>query len=35
MQGMELQKKEDIDENHRGELLRKNPRKNVPIKSRL
>ena len=32
---MELQEKEEKDENHRGKLYRKNPRKKVSINSRL
>ena len=32
---MELQENEEKDENHRGELYRKDPRKKVPINSRL
>ena len=32
---MELEEKEEKDENHRGKLYRKNPRKKVPIKPRL
>ena len=32
---IELQENEEKDENHRGKLYRKNPRKKVSIKSRL
>ena len=32
---MELQKRKEKDENHRGKLYRKNPRKKVSINSRL
>ena len=32
---MELKEKEEKDQNHRGKLYRKNPRKKVPINSRL
>ena len=32
---MELQEKEEKDENHRGKLYRQNPRKKVSINSRL
>ena len=32
---MELQEKEEKDENHRGKLYRKNPRKKVSINSRI
>ena len=32
---MELQEKEEKDENHRGKLYRKNPRKKESINSRL
>ena len=32
---MDLQEKEEKEENHRGKLYRKNPRKKVSIKSRL
>ena len=32
---MELQENEEKDENHRGKLHRKDPRKKVPINSRL
>ena len=35
LRGMELQEKEEKDENHRGKLYRKNPRKKVSINSRL
>ena len=35
LQGMELQEKEEKDENHRGKLYRKNSRKKVSINSRL
>ena len=32
---MELEEKEEKDEDHRGKLYRKNPRKKVSINSRL
>ena len=35
LRGMDLQEKEEKDENHRGKLYRKNPRKKVSINSRL